>query len=157
MTLEDRILKGHDLFQSLSVDDAHQISTFSSVKNYAVGEMVFRLGEAAAHVYMLLEGSVNLRLPARPEDFSIVISKIEHGELFGLSPLLDSARYTATAQCSESTELLSIEAEPFREMLKRNEVAGYNIINQVAHIYFTRYIEVLKSLQGVVAQVSLIR
>ncbi|MBU8933878.1 MAG: cyclic nucleotide-binding domain-containing protein [candidate division Zixibacteria bacterium] len=153
----DRVLKGHDMFQSLSIDDAHQINSFSSVKKYRANEMVFKYGEAAAHVYMLLEGSVNLRLPANPADFSFVISKIEKGELFGLSPLLNSSRFTSTAQCIEPTELLSIEAQPFREMLMRNEVAGFNIISQVAHIYFTRYIEVLKSLQGVVGQISLIR
>ena len=153
----DRTLMGHDLFQSLSVDDAHQISTFSSVKKYKADELVFKYGEAAAHVYMLMEGSVNLRLPANPADFSFVISKIEKGELFGLSPLLDSDRFTSTAQCVGPTELLSIEAQPFREMLIRNEVAGFNIINKVAHIYFTRYIEVLKNLQGVVGQISLIR
>lgn len=106
---------------------------------------------------MLMEGSVYLRLPANPPEFSFVISKIEKGEIFGLSRLLDSPRYTTTAQCVEAAEILSIEAQPFRELLKQNCPVGLHIINQVAHIYFSRYIDVLKNLQAVVSQIPLIR
>lgn len=152
----DRIFKGHDLFRSLDVDQADEVSRFSSVKKYAENEYIFKYSAPAGHVYMLMEGSVNLRLPAKPQDFSLIISKIEKGELFGLSPLLDSPRYTATAQCSEPSEVLSIEAKPFRELLKNNHIVGFNVMTQVANIYFSRYIDVLKNLQGVVSQISLI-
>ena len=87
----------------------------------------------------------------------MVVSRIETGELFGLSPLLDSPRYTASALCRENTELLSIEAGRFRELIRNNPLVAFDTMNRVAHIYFNRYIEVLKSLQGVVNQVSLIR
>ncbi len=151
-----RILMGHALFQSLGVDQAHEIGSFSSAKKLKADETVFFYNDQASHIYMLIEGAVDLRLPAEGQDFSLVISKMEKGELFGLSPLLDSPRYTATARCGAATELLSIEAKPFRELLKRNPLVGFEIMTQVADIYFNRYIEVLKKLQGVVGQVSLI-
>ena len=151
------LLKGHDLFRALNVEEAHALSEFSSVREYKADEIIFKFNDAAGHVYMLMTGSVNLRLPNDPQEFSLVISTIEKGELFGLSPLLASTRYTATAQCSEATEVLSIEAKPFRELLQGNCPVGFNVMNQVAHIYFNRYINVLKSLQGVVSQISLIR
>ena len=156
MTVE-RVLTGHDLFRSLNVDEAHRVSDFSSVKEYRAGDTVFKYNEPASHVYMLMTGSVDLLLPARPSEFNFVISKIEKGELFGLSPLLDSKRYTATAQCRERTELLSVEAMPLRELLLNNNLAGFNMMNQVARTYFARYISVLESLQGVISQISLIR
>jgi CRP-like cAMP-binding protein len=151
-----RILMGHKLFQSLGVDQAHEIGSFSSAKKLEANETIFFYNDPASHIYMLMEGAVDLRLPAEGQDFSMVISKIEKGELFGLSPLLDSPRYTATALCVAATEILSIEAKPLRELLKRSPLVGFEIMNQVAHIYFNRYIEVLKRLQGVVGQVSLI-
>jgi len=153
----DRMLKGHDVFRSLDVKDVSQISAFSSVRKYEAMDSVFKHGADGSHVYMLLEGGVNLRLPTSPADISLIISKIAKGELFGLSPLLDSPKYTATAQCSEYTEVLAIEAQPFRDLLKANCPAGFDVMNKVAHIYFNRYINVLKSLQGVVSQISLIR
>ncbi|MEW5994706.1 MAG: cyclic nucleotide-binding domain-containing protein, partial [Candidatus Zixiibacteriota bacterium] len=117
MTVE-RVLKGHDLFRSLSIEEANQVSKFSSVKKYEAGENIFEFNGFSHHVYMLMSGAVQLRLPASPPDVSFVISKIEKGELFGLSPLLDSDRYTATAQCAEPAEVLAIEAKPFRELLR---------------------------------------
>ena len=153
----ERILKGHDLFRSLDLNLANEITRLSAVKKYSADEIVFTYNDVAGHVYMLMEGAVDLRLPAKPGEFSLVISKIEKGELFGLSPLLDSPRYTATAQCNTATELLAIEARPFRDILKGNALVGFSIMSQVAHIYFNRYIDVLKSLQGVVSQISMIR
>ena len=153
----DGILKGHDIFQSLSLDEAHQISEISSVKEFNAGENIFSYGQKAEHVYILMKGSISLRLPAENNDYSLVISKVEKGELFGLSPLLDSPRYTATAQCEEASEILFVEAKPLRELLRRDYHAGFDVMNRVAHIYFNRYINVLKNLQGVVSQISLIR
>jgi len=132
-------------------------AVFSSVKKFGFDEAIFKYNGAGSHVYMLMKGLVYLRLPANPPEFSFIISKIEKGELFGLSPLLDSPRYTATAHCYEETEVLAIEAKPFRELLLKNNLVGFSVINQVAHIYFTRYIDVLKNLQGVISQVSLVR
>ncbi len=153
----DRMLKGHDLFQSLSVEEAHRLSGFSSVKKYEADDTIFKYNGLGLHVYMLMEGVVYLRLPASPQDFSFAISKIEKGELFGLSPLLGSERYTATAQCTEPAEVLCIEAKPFRELLQKNCPVGFQIMSQVADVYFTRYISLLKNLQGVVNQIPLIR
>lgn len=152
----DNVLKGYDLFRSFTVEEAHQISEFSSVRTYEPNEMVFEYGVTAGHVFMLMTGAVKLRLPAEAQDLSLVISNIKKGELFGLSPLLCSQKYTASAQTTEKTEVLSIDAADFRELLRSNDHVGFSVMNQVAHIYFTRYIDLLRNLQGVVSQLALI-
>ncbi len=153
----ENTLRGHDLFSSLSVEETNRISGFSDVRRYDPGDTIFRFNAPCTHVFSLLEGSVNLRLPANPDDVSVVISKIEKGELFGLSPLVDSKNYTSTAVCNTYTEVLAIDAKPFQRLLRDNCPAGLDIMTQVAHIYFNRYINVLRSLQGVVNQIALIR
>jgi len=151
------ILKGHDLFRSLGLEKAFEIKNFSSVKKYEADEIIFEYNSAASHIFMLMKGSVNLQLPSKSQEYSLVISKIEIGELFGLSPLLDSSRYTAMAQCGEASEILTIEAKPFRNLLKENCIIGMNIMNHVAKIYFARYINVMRNLQEVAGQISMIR
>jgi signal-transduction protein with cAMP-binding, CBS, and nucleotidyltransferase domain len=152
----DMVLKGHDLFASLNVDEMNQLSTFSSVKEFRADETIFEYNQPSSHFYMMMEGLVYLQLPVNPQDFRFAISKVKKGELFGISSLLKSVRYTATAHCHEDTKSLSIEAKPFRELLQLNCPAGLEIINQVAHIYFTRYLDVIKRLQDVASQVTLI-
>lgn len=153
----DTMLKGHELFQSLNVDEVNRLSTFSSVKEFQTGEAIFEYNQPSSHFYMLMEGTVYLQLPANPPEFSFAVSKIEKGELFGLSPLLNSPNYTSSAQCYSDVKVLSVEAKPFRELLRLNCPAGLDIVNRVAQIYFTRYLDVLKRLRDVVSQISLVR
>jgi signal-transduction protein with cAMP-binding, CBS, and nucleotidyltransferase domain len=152
----DMMLKGHELFASLNVDEINQLSNFSSMKEYNAQETIFKYNQPSSHFYMLMEGIVYLKLPVNPEGLGFAISKVEKGELFGISSLLKSERYTSTAECYEDTKTLSIEAKPFRELLQSNCPTGMEIITQVAHIYFTRYIEVIKKLQDVVNQITLV-
>ncbi len=154
MTTET-IVRGHELFSSLSPDEIDMLSTFSSRKTYAEGETLFEFNQSASHFFMLMKGLVYLELPANPPEFSVAISKVEKGELFGISPLLDSRRYTCAARCYEPSKVLSVEAAPFRRLLRTNRTAGLDIINKVARIYFARYIDMIRRLQDAVSPVSL--
>lgn len=153
----EKMIKGHDLFRSLSVDEVHLIGRFSSVKDFRAKDLVYDYNAPCSHVYMLMDGTVHLQLPANPPEFSFAISKVEKGELFGISSLLEAPRYPSSAKCATDAQVLSIEAKPFRELLQKNASVGFTIINQVARIYLGRYIELLRRLQDVVSQISLIR
>ncbi len=147
------VLRGHELLKNLAMEEIDKISRFSERKKYKKGDTIFLHGEASAHVYILLKGRVLLRLPAKPEEFRIVIARIAEGELFGLSPLLGSEKYTAEAQCAEDSEVLAIDAQQLRALLQEDCVAGFCIMGEVAHAYFTRYIKLLGRLQGIVTQI----
>ena len=45
---------------------------------------------------------------------------------------------------------------PLRELLRNNAPSGYHIINRVALVYFGRYMKVMKKLQDVIGQISLV-
>ncbi len=155
--IEDKVLKGHDLFSSLTPDEIHKLSRFAHEKEFREGESIFEYNQACAHFYMLKKGDVYLLLPANPKEFSFAVSKVAAGELFGLSPLLSASRYTSQAKCYSEVKVLAIEAKPFLELIRSNSHVGLDIINRVAQIYYARYLNVLKKLQDVVSQVSLVR
>jgi CRP-like cAMP-binding protein len=150
------ILKGHALFSNFSIEEVNQISGFSEKKRYRKHEVVFSYGEKANYFFVLLEGSVWLHLPAKPEEFRIVISKVTAGDLFGLSSLLGSEHYILEAKCADLADILVIDAKKFRNLLEKDSTAGFIIMNEVASTYFNRYIEILKRFQGIVTQIPLI-
>ena len=154
---DSKVLKGHDLFSSLNVDEMHQLSSFAYVKEFKKDEIIFKTNRPGSHFYILMEGLVYLQLPSSEPGFSLTIDKVEKDELFGISSLLRSPRYTLTARCHKDSKALSIEAKPFRELLHKNCPAGQDIINKVAHIYFTRYLDLVKRLQDMVGQITLSR
>lgn len=150
------ILKGHDIFANLNVDEINKMSHFSSEKKYKKGEMIFQFGKPSSHFYILLDGEVFLQIPSNPPEFKLAVSKVAKGELFGISPLLDSPKYTLTALCFKNARVLSVESKPFLKMLRENSSAGLTINNQVAHIYFHRYLDLIQRLQNVMGQITTI-
>jgi len=105
---------------------------------------------------VLLQGGVWLHLPAKPEEFRIVISKVASGELFELSSLLGSEHYILEAKCAESADLLVIDSKKLRNLLETDATAGFIVMNEVASINFNRYIEILNRFRGIATQILLI-
>jgi signal-transduction protein with cAMP-binding, CBS, and nucleotidyltransferase domain len=151
-----KMLKGHELFQSLSFEEIDRVSSFSGVKQYDAGEEVFKGGSVGSHFFVLLEGSVNLRLPAEAHDTSLVVGRMEQGDIFGLAPLLGRGRHTTTARCSGTCSVLAIEAEPLRVMLEQNSPVGLQVMKVAAQAYFSRYVETLTRVQKVVNEIAAI-
>lgn len=150
------MLKGHELFQSLSFEEIDRVSSFSGVKQFLEGEEVFRSGSVGSHFFVLLEGRVNLRLPADAHEASLVVGRMENGDIFGLAPLLGKGRHTTTARCGEPSTVLAIEAEPLRALLEQNSPVGLQVMKVAAQAYFSRYVETLSRLQKVVNEIAVI-
>ena len=151
-----KMLKGHELFQALSFEEVNEISTFSGVKEFDKDEQVFDSGGIGSHFFVVQEGCVTLRLPADAHEASLVVGRMEKGDIFGLAPLLGAGRHTTTAQCVEPCRVLSVEAAPLRALLERNSLVGLHIMSVVAEAYFTRYVETLKRVQKVINEIAVI-
>jgi len=150
-----KMFKGHELFQSISFEEVDRISNFSRTLDYQPGDVVFSSGERGHQFFVLLEGRVNLRLPASEIDTSLVVGRIEKGDIFGLSPLLGFEHFTTTAQCAECSTILVIDVAPFREMLAGNTRVDAYIMNVIARAYFTRYLEVLRRFQNILNEIAM--
>ena len=151
-----KMLKGHELFQSLSFEEVGVISTFSGIKDFDKDETIFESGGIGSHFFVVQEGCVNLRLPAESHEASLVVGRMEKGDIFGLAPLLGAGRHTTTAQCSGPSRVLSIEAAPLRALLERNSLVGLRVMSAAAEAYFTRYVETLRRVQKVVNEIAAI-
>ncbi len=151
------MVKGHDVFRALTPKEVDLVSSFSSVKKFEAGATIFERGRPASHVFELVEGAVYLQLPGRQDGLHMMVSEVVEGELFGLSPLLGSGRYTSSAVARVPTQLLAIEAEPLQDLLHRNPAVGLHIMSGVAAVYFDRYLKVIKNLQEVLNHLPLIR
>jgi CRP-like cAMP-binding protein len=151
-----KMLKGHELFQSLSFEEVDDVSRFSGLKEFERGENVFQSGKAGSHFFVLLEGCVTLRLPADAHEASLVVGRMESGDIFGLAPLLGKGRHTTTAQCVEPSKVLAIEADSLRTLLEHNAPVGLQVMGVAAQAYFSRYVETLTRLQKVVNEIAVI-
>ena len=155
MSVVKTMLSGHDLFRLLAAEEIEAVSRVSAVKRFAKGETIHEHHTAVSHVFLCLEGTVLLQLPARPSELRLTIAQVGKGELFGVAPLLGIDRYTTTARAATAVEALAIEARAFQRIVDGNPVVAHHLMSRVAQVYFGRYLEVMRRLQGVLRELSL--
>lgn len=150
------IVKGRDLFASLTAEEVDQVNRYTTVKKYDRGDVVYRSGSPANHLFILLKGRVLLRLPVQGEAVGLAFSKAEPGDFLGLAALAGFERYTVTASCLEPSEIQIIEVKHFRELLRANPSVGFQVMSAVAKSYCERSVSALQRLQTIVSQIEFI-
>jgi CRP/FNR family cyclic AMP-dependent transcriptional regulator len=101
------------------------------LRSYDKGELIFREGEAGDLMYVLVEGSVDLK------------KKVEHGEtvlktvdspndFFGEMALIDARPRSASAVAKAPTKVLAIDGETFESMILSNGRFALKIIKILA-------------------------
>jgi CRP-like cAMP-binding protein len=149
-----KMLLGHHLFKSLLPEQVEAVSRFSHTKCVEKGENLYRPDGKATHVFILMEGQVELRLPHSADRTGLLVSRVRKDEVFGIAPLLGSDQYTTTAHCTEASRILFIEAQPLMDLLKENPLVGQQIMRAVARAYFDRYMLLMKHIQSMLTHLA---
>ena len=135
-------LKGTELFSALEESRLNRILSHSRVESYSGGEIIFRQGEEAYRLYVLIDGSVTLTVKTG-EKIDFMTSTIDkEGAVFGMPCLLEPFRYNVTAACTKSSKILVIDADPFKKLLEDDPNIGREVMKKLALIYFNRLNEV---------------
>lgn len=154
MSVVKTMLSGHDLFRLLGAEEIEAVSRISAVKRFTRDETIHEHHALVSHVFLCLEGTVLLQLPARASELRLTIAQIGKGELFGVAPLLGIDRYTTSARAAGPVEALAIEAKGFQRIVEKSPVVAHQLMSRVAQVYFGRYLEVMRRLQGVLRELA---
>jgi CRP-like cAMP-binding protein len=145
---EDR-LGSHDIFGFLRPEQLDVLSDAADVLDYREGDTVYYHGKRAQHMYVVLKGEVSLRLPGKG-GISIPIDEATPGVMFGNLECFDIECYATTAQCTQDSKLMKIEAAALRHLMEEDLVMGYALQRRISKVYFKRYLETMKKLQAIV-------
>ncbi len=104
-------LQNVEIFSLVSSENLAFLAAITEEVSLLTGETIFREGDPADAVYLVLDGRVKLDR-GREE-----ITEFGHGEAFGTWALLDEEPRVATASCVEDAKLLRIWREDFYELL----------------------------------------
>jgi CRP/FNR family transcriptional regulator, cyclic AMP receptor protein len=105
------------------------------------GTVIFREGDKADYFYTLVEGRVDLSI-GEPAKEIYIIDKA--GEAFGWSSLVDRNYYSASAECSEASDLLRFEKNDLNEFLLKNVDSAFIFYKRLAGILGNRLIQCYK-------------
>jgi CRP-like cAMP-binding protein len=82
-------------------------------RRYEPGSVIFSEGDAAAEMYIVRAGSVELRKGGQ------LIETLEAGAIVGEMALIDPAPRSATAVAGPGCELVSLDEQHFQELVRR--------------------------------------
>ncbi|WP_187274500.1 methyl-accepting chemotaxis protein [Paenibacillus sp. N3.4] len=118
------------------------------------GEMIFREGDAGQHMYMVLEGSVEIRLET--EGKQITAAKLLQGDFFGEMSLLEGLPRSGTAVAVEDCRLVLLHEKDFLELLAADHTIAWRIMkalsSRIRHVNRELVQRVGKDLQEVALQ-----
>ena len=142
-------LESHELFSFLLPKQVDSISNTAEVVRYEGGDTVYSQGEPAEFIYAVLEGEVLLRLPGKG-GLNVPIDVATAGTMFGSCMCFDIEAYSTTAQCTQDSKLLKIEAQAFNRLMDEDLRLGYGMQRRISQIYFKRYLDTMRKLQTIV-------
>jgi CRP-like cAMP-binding protein len=131
-------LKKANLFESLSDDQLKVIAQLGQEKSFEPGEEIFKQGQKAKTLYVLLDGVVTLRIRAEEEIDLMAETLKERGSIFGTACLMTPYVSNLTARCVRKAKALAIDSAKFQEIIRRDPLMGFEVMTKLAQLYFKR-------------------
>ena len=105
------------------------LNLFRHAKNtqtFAAGETIFTEGSTGRVMYVVLEGSVDIRVSNKTLDVT------EPGEVFGEMALIDSSARSATAIAKDNCTVALVDEIQFLRMMEQTPLFTLNVMQILA-------------------------
>jgi CRP-like cAMP-binding protein len=127
-----------DILRGLDKNFVKEFMDIAERETHKTGYTLFREGDRAGHFYVLLKGRVKITIG---ETGHTVYTVDRAGELFGWSSLVGRGRYSASAECRETTTLLRINMGRLNKILEKDAPTGMVFFKRLAESLGKRLLE----------------
>ena len=134
MQVTPEMLKGTDIFAFLKLEELKDIAALAKVEEFSSGEYIFKEGDRAESIYMVMEGRVTVEIETAPNKKAVIYTEAK-GNMFGYPALVKPHVFTTYARCQDKVKLVTIKAEDLIEKIFKPDCRrGYLIMNKLAEI-----------------------
>jgi CRP-like cAMP-binding protein len=139
MMISPEQLRRFSLFAGLDPGVFKSLSMMADEVSVSEGEWLFHEGEEADSLYLILKGTVELKLNldeqgTRQADLETLVE----GDTVGWSALVEPHIYGLAAVASAETTLVQLDAVKLREWMAENTEQGYVLMHRIAQVIKTR-------------------
>jgi CRP/FNR family cyclic AMP-dependent transcriptional regulator len=135
------------VFAGLSDADLARLVPLAEEVTCPAGSRLFKEGEDASRLYILLSGKVNVQVqPIALTQPLTIVSLSTAGQLVGWSGFMPPSYYTASAVCLEDSRLLAFDGTAFNRALDENPALGLVVMRRIAGVISSR----LRTIQSIV-------
>jgi len=136
------MLKEFNFFKDFTNEQLEKLSSITAEETYAAGSQMYKKGDPARSLYILLEGKVVMSIesylgPHRPP-LQVTVDTIARGETMGWSAVVEPYIYTLGALCIDNTRLFALDAAKLRNLTEEDCDLGYKVMKAIAKIISSR-------------------
>ena len=124
-----------DLFTGLDLNVMGEIAdTCCTEEDYSKDTVLFKEGDEATSLYILVNGSVDLKI----KDETTVYSLSEQSDIFGWSSMVENSQYTATAVCRNDVMVIKIDTRRLNRLFNENPIFGLTVYRRLCGVFNKR-------------------
>ncbi|MFZ5917418.1 MAG: Crp/Fnr family transcriptional regulator [Chloroflexota bacterium] len=137
-------LRRTQIFEGLSDKQLHVIEPLCKRVHCLSGKVFFAEGDEASNLFVVEEGEVSLEVDLflgdhlRPK--TIAVERVGKNDTFGWSALVEPRRMTTTARCSRDVDIIAINGDDLKALLKKSPDIGVIVMENVAKIVRDRLV-----------------
>ena len=118
-----------ELFKGVSQRFITRIANASEEEEHKANSIIFKRGEAASYLYVLVSGEVRGEMGAEE-----TLSVDKPGQVFGWSAMVAPYAYTGTARCAKDTRVIKISRDLIEEVIKEHPAEGLAVLTNLIAI-----------------------
>lgn len=125
------LLRRFACFSGATEQSLKQVAMLSEEKSAAAGEVLFREGQVATHLYIVVDGEVDIQYVLGDGSHQTVDTLIA-GDFMMWSSLVEPHTTHSTGVARTSVKLVAIDAPKFLDLLESEPALGFNVMKSVA-------------------------
>lgn len=129
--ISPEVLRRYPNFAGLSHEKLSEIAMISRLKSFEAGEELFREGNRATHLMLVVSGEIHIVYELGNGD-KVIADTLVVGDPLAWSALLEPHYLTASGVARNAGSMLEIEAEALRTMCTNDKDFGYTMMKEIA-------------------------
>lgn len=130
-------LQKFSCFRDLSEEQRKAVAKWATAICFPPGYVLFEEGGPGDHLYLLSKGEVEIFYHIGEANL-VKVDLLSGDEVIGCSALVPPFTYTDTASCRTEVEVLDLDAERIRSLMKENCAVGFAIQQQIIRTLLDR-------------------
>jgi len=131
-------LKKCEIFSSLKDYELEMIGEIAKPATYKAGTRIFEENSIATNLFFICTGKVEISMRNSQGKGMLPIDELGEGEIFGWSAVTTPHSFTAAAHATENSEFIILKGEVLRDLFKKNNHIGYEVMMKVATVISSR-------------------